>query len=397
MEKLIINLLENFHIIMLIIMFLCFIIPMIHILAKRKKRKVKKDILNKKTIMVDSGIYYNIGLNLFLLIFFTIGLTLIYLAIKYAENNFTMIFGIIFGIAMCLIPIIISLKTIKTAIIVRNNEYVIILDELMDKYYYNDRAFSGENVDRSGWRLYFKDFFKAYDKYIFFRDLKEGNEYKIGDKFYLVFIKGTSIPYIFHANEYTLAQSEKDKLKTINEAKDYIKLEEFNLEKENHNKKIIVNKETIIGDFFDKKQKQTVLFNILAMLVIAPVMIASYTFYFNWAGLIITSLMFIFALLNAILHIKHLLTVINNIKKGNFIIKEDEVVSLNNNLQFSDSNKMISFKFKNYKKIVYADKKDYLDSKIADKFYLVFIKGEKEPIKVYDVNNIILDKGNIEK
>lgn len=126
---------------------------------QKKKRKVKKDILNKKTIMVDSGIYYNVGLNLFLLIFFTIGLILIYLAIKYAENNFTMIFGIIFGIAMCLIPIIISLNIIKTAIIVRNNKYVIILDELMDKYYYNDRAFSGENVDRSGWRLYFK----AYD------------------------------------------------------------------------------------------------------------------------------------------------------------------------------------------------------------------------------------------
>ena len=119
MEKLIINLFENFHIIMLIIVVLCFIIPIIHTLIKKKKRKVKKDILNKKTIMVDSGIYYNVGLNLFLLIFFTIGLILIYLAIKYAENNFTMIFGIIFGIAMCLIPIIISLKTIKTAIIVR--------------------------------------------------------------------------------------------------------------------------------------------------------------------------------------------------------------------------------------------------------------------------------------
>ena len=74
----------------------------------------------------------------------------------------------------------------------------------------------------------------------------------------MVFIKGTSIPYIFHSNEYTLAQSEKDKLKTINEVKDYIKLEEFNLEKENHNKKIIVNKETIIGDFFDKKQKEKI-------------------------------------------------------------------------------------------------------------------------------------------
>ena len=47
--------------------------------------------------------------------------------------------------------------------------------------------------------------------------------------------------------------------------------------------------------------------------------------------------------------VKYRLGIVKNIKKNNYKIKEDEVVSLNNRLSYSDSNKMISFKFKNYK------------------------------------------------
>ena len=57
---------------------------------------------------------------------------------------------------MCLMPIIISLKTIKTAIKVLNGKYIIILDELKDKYYYEDHINNGDNIDHSGWHLYFK-------------------------------------------------------------------------------------------------------------------------------------------------------------------------------------------------------------------------------------------------
>ena len=46
MEKLIINIIENFHIIMLIIVVLCFFIPMIYTLTKRKKRIENRDILD---------------------------------------------------------------------------------------------------------------------------------------------------------------------------------------------------------------------------------------------------------------------------------------------------------------------------------------------------------------
>lgn len=388
MEKLILIFVENFRMIAFVIAIVCFVVPNVYSLIRKKKRKIKSDILDKYTIMNSSE---NVGLSLFHIIVFIIGLFVIYIAINITENNSAMRDGIIFGIIICLYSMIIIFKPIKAATIIKKGEYVIILDELMDKYYYNAHAFSGE-IDSSGWQLYFKDFFKKYNKYIYFRYLKEGNEYKIGDKFYLVFMRQRKIPLIFPANEYTLAQSEKDKLKTINEVDNYIKLEKFILKEENNNKKSTINRERIVDDFFDKHQKLTVLFNSLAIFFILLSGILVYKFYFNLGGLLVISLVFVCFLLMSIVKIKYLLTIINNIKKGNYKIEEDVVVSLNSNLQFRNSNEMISFKFENYNKIVYADKKDYLNSKIGDKFYLVFVKGEKEPIKIYNVNSFTLDK-----
>ena len=53
---------------MLIIVILCFIIPIIYTLTK--KRKLKRYILDKRTIIIDLGISSNIGLILFHLVFF---------------------------------------------------------------------------------------------------------------------------------------------------------------------------------------------------------------------------------------------------------------------------------------------------------------------------------------
>lgn len=114
--------------------------------------------------------------------------------------------------------------------------------------------------------------------------------------------------------------------------------------------------------------------------------------YFNLGAVITIVLAFLCLLIFTIIKIKYLVQIITNVKKDKYEIKEDEIVSLNNGIQYSDSNKMISFKFKNYKKIVYADKKYYDNPKIGDKFYLVFVKGDKEPIKVYDANYSLLEK-----
>lgn len=198
MEKLIIGFFENFKIIMLAITIICFIVPIIYILIKRKKRQVKRDILDKYTILIDSGISSRIGLILFLLIFLIVGMIIIYLAIIKSEYLFNTVLGIIMGFLMCLIPIIITFNTIKLSIKIFNGNYIIVLDKLMDKYYYQDRSYNGEGIDHSGWQLYFKDYFKTYDKYVKFKDLKQGNKYKEGDQFYLVFVKGEKAPiYVY--------------------------------------------------------------------------------------------------------------------------------------------------------------------------------------------------------
>ena len=239
----------------------------------------------------------------------------------------------------------------------------------------------------SGWQLYFKDYFKTYNKYVKFKDLKEGTSYKEGDKFYLVFVKGNSIPYIFAANEYTLSSSEK--LQTIEEIKNYTNLEEYVLEI--NDEQIIINKERITKDFFNKSQKQTVLIDVAITIGIVLFAILTSFLYFNIFVIIILFLVFALFLIMTIIKIKYLLTINSNIKNNNYEIKEDEIISLNNRLNYSDSNKIISFKLKNYKKIVYADKKYFTNIAIGDKLYLVFVKGEKEPIKVYNKKNSILE------
>lgn len=390
MEKLILDFFENLHFVFIVVAIICFVIPIICILVRRKVREKKRSILDKYTIMIDAGIYDRLLLIIFLSIFFITGLILIYLAITKSENTTILIFGIISGIITCVIPIVISFNTIKMAKNILNGNYIIIEDELKDKYYYNDS--SSDNVDHSCWRLYFKDYFKLYDSSVRCKNIKEGNKYKIGDKFYLVFINGDSYPYIFAKKEYNLTSDESKKLKTFDEVTSYIKLKKFILENEKFNEKIVINKKRIIDDFYDKKQKQTVFFDVFAVLFILLGGILIAKFYFYLIAIIIISLMFIFFLVICITKIKYLLTIINNIKRDNYKIKEDEVISLNNNIQYSDSNKVISFKFKNYKNIVYSDKKNYLDTKVGDKFYLIFVKGEKAPIKVYAINNSILDK-----
>lgn len=387
MEKLILNFFNNIEVVFIIVAILCFIIPMVYTSIKRKKRKIKRDILDRKTIIADSGVASRLLLILFLLVFVIFGIIIIYLAINKSENTFNMVFGIILGIIVCAIPICIIINSIKTVLKVSSGNYVIILDELKDKYYYHDRSYDGDGVDMSGWQLYFKDYFKTYNKYVKFKDLKEGTSYKEGDKFYLVFVKGNSIPYIFAANEYTLSSSEK--LQTIEEIKNYTNLEEYVLEI--NDEQIIINKERITKDFFNKSQKQTVLIDVAITIGIVLFAILTSFLYFNIFIIIILFLVFALFLIMTIIKIKYLLTINSNIKNNNYEIKEDEIISLNNRLNYSDSNKIISFKLKNYKKIVYADKKYFTNIAIGDKLYLVFVKGEKEPIKVYNKKNSILE------
>lgn len=400
MEKIISGFVENIHIVFIVVVILCFIIPMIYTSVKRNKRKKQKDTLNQRTILIDSYAGSNLFLSiLFMPLFLMGGFAITGSAIvAIIKTNIifniicTIIFAIVPGIILLMIPIVMIVKNSRRFIKILKGSYVIVLDELMDKYYYEDHSHNVDGIDLSVWQLYFKDFYKKYDKFIKLKDLREGNKYEIGEKFYLVFVKGESTPYKFRAKEYTLAPSEKDKLKTIDDVKDYIDLEEFVLEKEIPSEIIVINKERIINDFFDKKRKTGLVVDILLPIGILLFGIIVYILFSVLIELIPVLAVFVFFLIMNTTHIKHILNMLNQIKNNNYEVKEDEIVSLNNRLSYSDSNRMISFKLKNYKKIVYQDKKYFADVKEGDKLYLVFVKGEKEPIKVYNAKYSTMER-----
>ena len=298
---------------------------------------------------------------------------------------FTLPFGYFIGIRNLI-------KAIKTYRAIIKGQYIIVVDQVLDKHYYNDSSsFNSSDIDHSGWLLYFKDYYKKYNDFVKIKNIKEGDYLKSGDEYYLVFVKGSEGPsYAYKCDKYQLAESENDKLETIESVKNYINKREFKLEK--NNQLIRINKKRIMNDFFDKQQKFTVLVFILSWIFILVFLIILLISLKNILAFIILLILFVFWSFLTFVKVKYVIDVIRSIKKDTYKIKVDTVIKLNSNIKFSDSNSIISFKFDNYKKIVYADKRDYADVVIGDKFYLVFVNGEKEPIKVYQVKHSIVEK-----
>lgn len=407
MEKIIIMLITSPF--MFFMVFLSFIIAIVFTLNRRNKRKVKRDILDIKTMLMESDVTLRVPLITFGLVFIIFGLVVIYAGLKTTDILGNKITACIFGGIMIIVPILIITNSFKQRMKIKMGKYIITIDTLLDKYYYNDHNSNPDSVDHSRWQLYFKDFYKKYNKYVILKDLRYGDKINIGEQFYLVFISGSSQPNIYSLNEYTLSDNEKSKLIKLEDAKDFIKLKEFKIENEikeekiiDQKEKIIINKKKIENDFFDKKEKQTLLFSIcstlfcLLFLIMVLLNILDFPISTLIISVILISIMLLFFLFMTIVKIKYLFSVVKNIKKNNFKVKKDKVISLNNLVQFKDSNHIISFKFNDYKKIVFEDKKNYLGTEIGDEFYLIFVKGEKEPIKVYRVKDSILDNISID-
>lgn len=112
----------------------------------------------------------------------------------------------------------------------------------------------------------------------------------------------------------------------------------------------------------------------------------------NIIGPIMGCLFAVVFIFMTIVKIKYITSIISDIKHDRYKIKEDEVVSINGNLNFRNTNEFMTFKLKNYKKILYADREEFNNTKVGDLFYLVFVKSEKEPIKFYSKKNVLIDK-----
>lgn len=380
---------ENLELLFIIIFLLCIILSMVISIIKFYSIKEDKSILTSKTIFVHSRLLQNIFLWFFLIVFLLImGLLLIYLGITIKMEIANKIASLSIGSILIFLSLKIIIKIFVKCKRILNGDYVIVEDILSEKdVHYNSN-------DNEVCLLYFENYFRKYNKEIIV-DKIIFSKCKKGDKFYLVFTKNNV--YAFNSCDYELESREK--VISIDSLSNYIKLTEFKIDKNIEN--IRINKKRLIDDFFDKSQKKTIFIS-LAILIFLILPLALVLFvYYDILAFIIVLVVFIFWSFLSVVKIKYVIDIIRNIKNDNYKVKVDTLISINDRVSFKDSNDIMSFKFKNYKKIIYEDKKKYSDANIGDEFYLVFVKGERNPIKIYNTkstimeNDINIDRNNV--
>lgn len=389
MEKIALFFVENSSLIFAIIFIFGFVLPII--LKSKRRSKVAKhgDVLTSRTILVESNYYLSMFFILVLLIFIFGGLLIIYLGITKSPNMTSVIMSFIFGGLLIVFPLSMMIKSIISCREILKGNYVIIEDVLKDKEQIRNLDLDTEGATRSDkYYLYFENYFKKYDKRVF-TDADVYHNAKIGDKFYLVFTKKNC--FAFNANSYKLETT--DKIISIDELGNYIYLEK-NTDKKDEikNGKIIINKSKVKNDFKKSGHQYNAVFFVICCFALIISSILSIFVFKNLISIIISLISTFVFMYITFIKIKYIYTTYKNINSGLFEIKEDEIILLNRGVEFKDSNDVISFKFKDYKNIIYGYKKDYPDVKIGDKFYLIFINGEKEPIGVYNSNDSILEK-----
>lgn len=294
--------------------------------------------------------------------------------------------SIVFGSIFFFVPFIIFIYLTAKYRRILKGKYVIVEDVLMDKKRYNNYSIDSNKND-DWFYLYFEECFKKYDKKILVNS-DVFNKAEIGDKFYIVFTK--SDYFVFNSKNYKLI--DYNKVISIDELGNYIKIKKQETDSSlDENKEVrVINKERIKNDFSKFGHRKTaVTFIIFCIGMIFLLYLSSFIF----KDIVVSVVLLIitcFWIFLTFLKVKYVYNIYRNIKKGNYKIKEDVIVSLDNGLEYKDSNKLISFKFQNYKKIVYTDRRENYDAKIGDKYYLVFVKGEKEPIGIYAVKTNVL-------
>ena len=351
---------------------------------------MKKNILNRRAILKQLGL----GGHLFVITIFMICLivSILFICKSVIEmtNLIHFILNIILGGALLLFSLYIIVDIIVIIVKILKKDYIIVLDDLMDKYYYRD--FPRSEVDNSAWYLYLKNYFKLYNKTVKTRHLQKGYKYKVGDKFYLVFIKGKHDPFIFEMDKYELGIDEQKKFKTFDEAKDYIRFKKFTIKKKDNNEKVIVDKKCLIKDFLDRKRVLTAIILLVICLFIIVMIIATWAI--NLFATILEFILLLVFCLVTVINISHTVTTVININKNRYIVKKDKIVSINEGLRYKESNSLMLFKFENYRSIIPVPQKYYNLPQVGDEFYLIFVKGSKEPVKIYDVKNSILNLNN---
>ena len=168
----------------------------------------------------------------------------------YRKNVIRLVFTCIIVIPIVRVVILSINDNVKTL----HSKYVIVIDELKDKYCVTQRDSDGNDI--SYWKLYFNNYFQKYNDYVS-TNYTRGKDYKIGEQFYLVFFKGSKSPYIFSLKNYTLPDSEKDNLRSLDKAKDFINLKGFVLE--SNEERVVINKKRLKKEFKSHTKQQSLI------------------------------------------------------------------------------------------------------------------------------------------
>jgi len=216
---------------------------------------------------------------------------------------------------------------------------------------------------------------------------------KEGDKCILIFSQNHSYPFLVYPG--------KDIIIDESLQKNIVDITEFltQVESKEKNKKTseaasvprTLTIKALLNDAIDKSQKLTTLFISLLVFVLAVsiiLILTSDSIEFSFIVYFLLFLILLFLIIWDVLKIKYLLKIKKHIKEKKFSLKRDVVIQEKIN-QAHGAN---ALKFKNYKKNVYFDETtdEYYNTKIGDEFYMLFVKGESEPIKIYNAKYVII-------
>lgn len=257
---------------------------------------------------------------------------------------------------------------------ISNNNYVITEDLLLSKNIINRRR----KIKNDTYALTFKDYFEKYNNYVsvdkyIYDILKESDEY------YLIFTKNSSNPIIFNKNEYNLSNDLNTKVIDTNELNTFNQGINLNTNY-NYSYKIELTKEFIIDNIYGKEKKNSIFkIGILSfILILFSICIHGFLyklFLVSMISGIVLGICFIFSLL-------YMYSVINHIKKGEYTILKDEIISIKKNLSGNNKKKITEIRFKNYN-IPFVTTSNLSDLNDNDLVYLLIL-NTKELIGVYD-------------
>ncbi len=257
---------------------------------------------------------------------------------------------------------------------ISNNNYVITEDLLLSKNIINRRR----KIKNDTYALTFKDYFEKYNNYVsvdkyIYDILKESDEY------YLIFTKNSSNPIIFNKNEYNLSNDLNKKVIDTNELNTFNQGINLNTNY-NYSYKIELTKEFIIDNIYGKEKKNSIFkIGILSfILILFSICIHGFLyklFLVSMISGIVLGICFIFSLL-------YMYSVINHIKKGEYTILKDEIISIKKNLSGNNKKKITEIRFKNYN-MPFVTTSNLSDLNDNDLVYLLIL-NTKELIGVYD-------------